>query len=89
MAVSRERHTVGKEVRELKTSGGTDTQQQLKIHKQRNRKVWSIKGKNWETVPQEDMTDLLDTALKMLKELKEDVDKVRKNSEQTRNINRE
>ena len=35
------------------------------------------------------MTDLLDTALKMLKELKEDVDKVRKNSEQTRNINRE
>lgn len=72
----------------MKTSGGTDSQQ-LKIHIQRNRKVWSVKGKNWETVPQEDMTDLLDTALKMPKELKEDVDKVRKNNEQTRNTNKE
>lgn len=35
------------------------------------------------------MTDLLDTALKMPKELKEDVDKVRKNNEQTRNTNKE
>lgn len=50
MSVSRERHTVRREVRDMKTSGGTDSQQ-LKIHIQRNRKVWSVKGKKLRNCP--------------------------------------
>ena len=67
--------------------------------KQRNRKVWPTQRKKYKltkTVPEKDlMVDLLDkdfntTILKMLKELKEDVEKVKKIMyEQNRNINKQ